>query len=324
MAQNNSSIPSIRLFKGLLKDQKERYNYNSSPQKGYYNSIAPKEEEIVEKKSELTLTGVIESLIKDNQLIVAILDNLKHYCHQVNEKVVTIPTEPRKKLFLVNTKYSHFDEIDERLQFIKYLATISDFTISKVELGVIYDLLVLHSKIPSDQEEFLNWCKSSCEQSSALTTILDLNEVGEFFTQKMQSKELDVKNLLNVGFSFLQQYFLSANEKENKVHKVAKPVKQQKFTSMGYSTLTGSYSYGPQLKSFYNNVNKLNNPKEPEEEEPTVFKLIVSPSDLSQLDIVWNIALNCENPKVVPKAIDFLIKIYTCLHDDLSEHRIKI
>jgi hypothetical protein len=47
-----------------------------------------------------------------------------------------------------------------------------------------------------------------------LTTILDLNEVGEFFTQKMQSKELDLKNLLSVGFEFLQQYFLTANEKD--------------------------------------------------------------------------------------------------------------
>ena len=34
--------------------------------------------------------------------------------------------------------------------------------------------------------------------------------------------------------------------------------------------------------------------------------------------------MNCENPKVVPKAIDFLIKVYTCLDDDLNEKRIEI
>lgn len=165
---------------------------------------------------------MIDTLIKEHQLINVVLNNLKHYCGLANAKIVTIPNENRKKLFIVNTKYSHQDEIDERLQFIKYLAQISDYTISKVELGVIYDLLVLHSKVPSDQEEFLNWCKSSCEQSSPLTTILDLNEVGEFFTQKMQSKELDIKNLLSVGFEFLQQYFLTANEKESKVFKSQK------------------------------------------------------------------------------------------------------
>lgn len=55
-----------------------------------------------------------------------------------------------------------------------------------------------------------------------------------------------------------------------------------------------------------------------------VFKLHVVPHALGQLDIVWNIALNCENPKVVPKAIDFLIKVYTCVDDELNEKRIEI
>lgn len=42
-----------------------------------------------------------------------------------------------------------------------------------------------------------------------------------------------------------------------------------------------------------------------------IFRVTKSPNELSQLDIVWNIALQCENSKVVPKAIDFLIKVYT-------------
>jgi len=35
LAENRSSIPTLKLFKGLIKDQKERYiyNYNQSPQK---------------------------------------------------------------------------------------------------------------------------------------------------------------------------------------------------------------------------------------------------------------------------------------------------
>ena len=68
----------------------------------------------------------------------------------VNEKYDGKPIESRKKLFISHPKYSHHDEIDERLQFIKYMASISDFKISKVELGVIYQLLVINSKISSD------------------------------------------------------------------------------------------------------------------------------------------------------------------------------
>jgi hypothetical protein len=34
-------------------------------------------------------------------------------------------------------------------------------------------------------------------------SILDLNEVGEFFSDKMKSKELDLRTLPIVGFEFL-------------------------------------------------------------------------------------------------------------------------
>jgi len=48
--------------------------------------------------------------------------------------------------------------------------------------------------------------------STATAQVLDLNEVGEFFTEKMANGELDLKNLMVVGFDFLQQYFISVNE----------------------------------------------------------------------------------------------------------------
>jgi hypothetical protein len=49
-------------------------------------------------------------------------------------------------MYFCNPKYSHHEEIDERLCFIKYLATVSnDLKISRNELGEIYDLLVLKS-----------------------------------------------------------------------------------------------------------------------------------------------------------------------------------
>ena len=49
-----------------------------------------------------------------------------------------------------------------------------------------------------------------------------MNEVGEFFIEKMSSKELDLRNLLEVGFEFLQHYFLSVNEKSQKLIKSQK------------------------------------------------------------------------------------------------------
>lgn len=244
------------------------------------------------------------------------ISNLQHYCQEANQKVEASSAplvEARKKLFLVNAKHSHHEEIDERLQFIKYLASITDFKISKVELGTIYEMLLTKSLVASDQEEFLLWCKSCCEQSSSVTVILDLNEVGAFFTEKMNNKELNLKNMLLVGFDFLQQYFLSANEKEGKLLKTVR-VAKPKFTTIGYSSF--SMGYGPMAAKGFGYGAKA---KEEEEDTTPIFKVIAPPSELEQLDIVWNMALQCENEKVVPKAIDFLMKVYSSLDEGLAD-----
>lgn len=122
------------------------------------------------------------------------------------------------------------------------------------------------------------WCKSLCESSSISHSTLDLNEVGEFFTEKMKSKEMDVRALPYVGFEFLQHYFLSVNEKSSKViksqskaNKTSKFVNSYNFNSYGYSTKT------------YN--------KSDEEDKQLIFKLLTVPSNLDQIDIVWNVAL---------------------------------
>lgn len=51
------------------------------------------------------------------------MDNLKFYCKLAHSKSTEqSKNENRKKLYLINPKYSHHEEIDERLQFLKYVA----------------------------------------------------------------------------------------------------------------------------------------------------------------------------------------------------------
>jgi len=82
-------------------------------------------------------------LITENNLVNILIDNLSHYTTLAKQKATEAnKSGDRKKLNLVNSKYSHHDEVDERLQFLKYIATIAiDYQISKEELGRIYDLL---------------------------------------------------------------------------------------------------------------------------------------------------------------------------------------
>ena len=68
----------------------------------------------------------------------------------------------------------------------------------------------------------------------------------------------------------------------------------------------------------------MQQPKEEEEDKVPVFKVTTSPAQLDQLDIVWSMALESQNIKVVPKAIDFLIKVYSQLDDDMNDEKISI
>jgi hypothetical protein len=109
----------------------------------------------------------------------------------------------RNKLYFYPKKSaSHAEEISERLQFLNYYASVSSFIISKVQLKVIYDLLS-KSSIKSDLTEFLIWCKQACESSTNTKTILNLEEVGEFYSELIKNGLLDVKTMPLVGFEFL-------------------------------------------------------------------------------------------------------------------------
>lgn len=96
----------------------------------------------------MTLVASISILINEANLVDTLLNNFAEYCAQANSKIITQELDQRKKLILVNLKYSHNEEVDERLQFLKYLATISpDYQISKNELEILYKLLVTDSKV---------------------------------------------------------------------------------------------------------------------------------------------------------------------------------
>ena len=76
--------------------------------------------------------------------------------------------------------------------------------------------------------------------------------------------------------------------------------------------------YGP--KNVYSGYGKTAE----DETASQQFKLMKPPSQLDKLDIVWNIALHCQNEVVVPKAIDFLIKVYYSIDSDIDNLKLQI
>jgi len=119
---------------------------------------------------------------------------------------------------------------------------------------------------------------------------------------------LDVRNLVPVGFDFLQQYFLTVNESAKKLIKsqAVKKTETKGQSYAGYTYLNGSYI---PLKPI----------KQDKTEKQGTFKVLKHPHELDKLEIVWDMALQCMNPEVVPKAIEFLIKVYYSIDGDLAD-----
>lgn len=69
------------------------------------------------------------------QLVQTLMDNLSAYCKLVQTKVAadaSLAKADRTKLYFYPRKSaSHADEISERLAFLNYYATVSNFVISK-------------------------------------------------------------------------------------------------------------------------------------------------------------------------------------------------
>ena len=113
---------------------------------------------------------MLNDLNKQQDFVVHLINNLSTYCEAVKARVQLEPGLihfDRTKIFPVSKKHSHHDEIRERLIFLKYYATQSDFEIGKAELKIIYDLLS-KSPIMSDIIEFFSWLKEAYEEERKL------------------------------------------------------------------------------------------------------------------------------------------------------------
>lgn len=86
-------------------------------------------------EKELTFDEVVNNLQKTKDLVAILLTNLESYCNRVASKLSAEPALvkiDRNKLFVHTKSASHADEVSERLQFLNYYASVSDFVISRV------------------------------------------------------------------------------------------------------------------------------------------------------------------------------------------------
>jgi len=167
---------------------------------------------------------VFDELEETHSFSKAVLANLAAYYQSIRDKAVA-EGKPRKELRLASVKYSHHEELDERLQFLKMYAANSNFAFTKQHLKVVYDMLA-SSPVSSDLDQFLRWCKKACENLT--DQVVDLNEIGAFFSEQIAQGVLNLKSMPPTGFHFVQMFFVSANLNQGKIQSGVRPVKKQK------------------------------------------------------------------------------------------------
>jgi hypothetical protein len=87
---------------------------------------------------------------------------------------------------------------------VRFIAQIStEFQISQTELDFIYSLMGKKVVFDSDPDLFLKWCKNTCDKQTSTNIMLDLEEVGKFFSKKMSDGDLELSNLSLIGFELL-------------------------------------------------------------------------------------------------------------------------
>jgi hypothetical protein len=102
--------------------QAEESIYNAADKEMSANDVNAN----TENEKELTLTELLNGLQDDLGFVDTLLDNLSAYCKVVREQNVDANAD-RKKLFVVSKIHNHAEEIEERLQFLKYYASVSDY-----------------------------------------------------------------------------------------------------------------------------------------------------------------------------------------------------
>jgi len=102
---------------------------------------------------EFTFPDLLGALNSEEHLVQILLENLREYLTKAQEKFTAAhASQHRTKLYLTSNNYSHAQEVEERLAFLRFLSgACSEFKITKVQLKVIYDLLMNVSPVTSDQ-----------------------------------------------------------------------------------------------------------------------------------------------------------------------------
>ena len=274
----NASIESIKILRKIFRDVEfilthfdRKKQVDSDDEKQTKETQDETDQKASEDEDIIWTSACILHFIEKENLIDVFLDNFVNYSKVSQSKLTEIKEKTKVHEFVFEGRYDHKTNITERLEFIKFLASHSSYTISRKEVDTIWNMLIDNSKIEFDEEAVFKWLRESCESEAGSSQVWQLNDIGEIFNERLGKGSNEMGSLTLDGFYWIQSYFLLANETSEKLKRIKKIVQRQGgLTSFSNST-------GAQFSSFTFNRQK----KKPEETaEELGFCIFVQPWEL--------------------------------------------
>ena len=312
-----SSIESLKILKKIIKEvDYSKFIFDSEESGSLATTEEEKTNETEKPEDKINSKGdAIIFFIEKENLVEVFLENLRCYSKVSQTKIDQVKDKSKIKEFKFEGRYDHKTNIEERLDFLKFLASNSDFTISRKEVEIIWSCLVDESKIDYDEAALFKWLKESCEKSSGTTVVWELEDIGAIFNERLGKGTGEMTSLTLDGFYCMQSYFLLANETAERLERIAKPKVVPTYTSYGSH-------FGPGFSTFSFSKTKKQKKEEPVEE--VNFMVLTEPKNLEGVTNMWKIAIECSNKEVSKKATEFLIKLYYNLCPSLEEKKKEI
>lgn len=161
----------------------------------------------------LSRQQVIDRLQHDHSLVVLVTNSLSDYINKLRIMVNNMPNlDPTT--FCIDGRYAHTLQIQERLDFLKFLLKDGQLWLCAEQAKQIWNSLAVMAVFPSDREECFRWFGKLMGDEPDLDPGIN----RDFFENNIM--QLDPQLLTESGIKCFERFFKAVNSKENKLKAV--------------------------------------------------------------------------------------------------------
>lgn len=158
----------------------------------------------------LTRQQVIDRLQNEHTLVILVTTSLTRYMDKVRARVRLEPSLDPKTL-LLDMRYPHPQQIQERLEFLKFLLKDGQLWLCAEQAKQIWQCLTVNAAFPSDREECFRWFGKLMGDEPDLDPGIN----KDFFENNLL--KLDPVVLTESGIKCFERFFKAVNSKEERL-----------------------------------------------------------------------------------------------------------